>query len=62
MRYYRDLRLEKARNLLRNSPLPLTEIALVTGFANSSHFSRLFARRFGAPPSRFRETVEPAGA
>lgn len=51
MRYYRDLRLDKARSLLRNAPLSLTEIALATGFAGSAHFSRAYAARFGRPPS-----------
>ncbi|SHM35878.1 transcriptional regulator, AraC family with amidase-like domain [Roseovarius pacificus] len=54
MRYYRDLRLDMAQNLLRNSPLSLTEIALATGFASSSHFSRVYAQRFGQPPSAYR--------
>lgn len=54
MRYYRELRLEKAQNLLRSSPLSLTEIALATGFANSSHFSRAYAARYGQPPSAYR--------
>lgn len=54
MGYYRDLRLDKSLNLLRNSPLPLTEVALATGFANSSHFSRLFSEYFGRAPSSFR--------
>ena len=54
MEYYRVLRLNKSRNLLTNSPLPLTEIALATGFANSSHFSTLFSQYFGRPPSEFR--------
>jgi len=54
MRYYRELRLEKAQSLLRNSPLSLTEIALATGFANSSHFSRAYAAQFGQPPSSYR--------
>jgi len=54
MQVYIELRLEKAMNLLRNSPLSLTEIGLATGFSSSSHFSRLFARHFGDPPSAFR--------
>ncbi|MEM9845455.1 MAG: GlxA family transcriptional regulator [Pseudomonadota bacterium] len=54
MTYYRKLRLEKARSLLRSSPLRLTEIALATGFANSSHFSRSYAAQFGEPPSSYR--------
>ena len=54
MGYYRDLRLDKAHNLLVNSSLALTEIAYATGFANSSQFSRLFSDYFGSPPSVFR--------
>ena len=54
MRYYRELRLDKAQSLLRNSPLSLTEIALATGFANSSHFSRAYTAQFGQPPSSYR--------
>ena len=54
MRYYRDLRLDKAQNLMRNSPLSLTEIALASGFASSSHFSRVYAASFGQPPSAYR--------
>lgn len=54
MRYYRELRLEKAQSLLRNSPLSLTEIALATGFANSSHFSHAYGALFGQPPSSYR--------
>ena len=51
MKYYRELRLELAHNLLRNSTLSLTEIAFAAGFSNSSHFSRLYASYFGQAPS-----------
>jgi len=51
MRYFRALRLDKAQNPLRNAALPLTEIALATGFASSAHFSRTCSDRFGYPPS-----------
>lgn len=54
MRYYRHLRLETGRNLLCNSTLSLTNIALATGFASSANFTRAFSERYGAPPSRFR--------
>lgn len=54
MNVYRDLRLEKARNLLRQSTLTVTEIALATGFAGSAHFSQAFRAVYGAPPSAFR--------
>jgi transcriptional regulator GlxA family with amidase domain len=51
MAFYRDLRLDKARSLLEQSTLSITEIALATGFANSAHFSRAFRDGFGAAPS-----------
>ncbi|WP_294620801.1 GlxA family transcriptional regulator [uncultured Roseovarius sp.] len=54
MGFYRSLRLDTARSLLRNSSLPLTQIALATGFASSAHFSRVYAQHFGQPPSSYR--------
>jgi transcriptional regulator GlxA family with amidase domain len=54
--HYRGLRLERASLLLRDTQMKLSEIAAATGFASASHFSRLFAARFGLPPARFRRT------
>ena len=54
MRYYRVLRLNKAQNLLRNSSMSVTEIALATGHANSSHFSTAYSEHFGVSPSENR--------
>lgn len=47
MTFYRELRLDKARNLLDQSTLSVTEIALATGFAGSAHFARAFRDAFG---------------
>ena len=55
MKYYRELRLENSQKLLINSSLPLTEIALATGFSGSSHFSRTYTAYFGRPPSQARK-------
>jgi transcriptional regulator GlxA family with amidase domain len=54
MAYYRQLRLETGRNLLRNAPLAVTDVALATGFATPAHFSRAFRACYGEPPSRVR--------
>jgi transcriptional regulator GlxA family with amidase domain len=59
--FYLDLRLNRARLLLRDSALPLSEIAAATGFASLSHFSRRFATRFGAPPARLRRAMTGGG-
>ncbi len=55
MAFYRNFRLEKARNLLTQSPLSITEIALATGFCSSAHFAKTFRNRYGKPPSDFRK-------
>lgn len=55
MEFYRNLRLEKAQNLLRNSSLRLIEIAVATGFINAAHFATCYRRRFGFPPSAVRK-------
>ncbi len=54
MEHYRRLRLEKARSLIVNAPLSLTEIAVATGFAGLSHFSRAFREVHGMAPSSLR--------
>ncbi len=49
--YYMQLRLEKARNLLLQTDLPIIEISMICGFNSSSHFSKCYRRNFGASPS-----------
>ncbi len=57
MAFYRDLRLEKARSLLTSSSLPMTQIALATGFSSSAHFSKAHAERYGVSPSSARRAL-----
>lgn len=51
-KYYMELRLEKARNLLVQTDRSVTEIALSCGFDNSGHFSRAYRTAFGHAPSQ----------
>lgn len=63
LEYLLELRLEKARQLLRCEDLPVTEIALRCGFATSSHFAATFRRRLGTTPRDYRAAlVHAAGA
>jgi transcriptional regulator GlxA family with amidase domain len=48
--HYLELRLRRARLLLLQSPLPILEVAIATGFVSSSHFARAFKKRFGFSP------------
>ena len=56
MAYYRGLRVKKAKNLLRNSQLKISEIAEATGFSNPSHLAGVFSDRYGYSPSKYRIT------
>ncbi|MEZ5874414.1 MAG: GlxA family transcriptional regulator [Hyphomicrobiales bacterium] len=55
--HYRWLRLERARQLLRETTLPVLDVALATGFASPSQFARAYRNAFGEPPSRTRLSV-----
>jgi transcriptional regulator GlxA family with amidase domain len=48
--HYLQLRLARSRELVRETSLPMVEIAVATGFASSSQFSRAFRRAFGVSP------------
>lgn len=52
--YLRRRRMEHACALLRDSRLPVTEICVEVGFESLGSFSRLFSRRFGVSPQKFR--------
>ena len=55
-RYYSDIRLDRARGLATQTDLPVREIALACGFSSPEHFSRAYAKRFGAAPRDDRKT------
>lgn len=52
--YRSRLRLSRAKWLIQNTDMPLTEIAFECGFADGAHLSRSFSLSFGTPPSRLR--------
>lgn len=51
---YLNIRLARAMTLLKETSLPTMDVAVACGFASTSHFSRVFKRRYGAPPSTLR--------
>ncbi|CCH57646.1 transcriptional regulator, AraC family (plasmid) [Fibrisoma limi BUZ 3] len=53
-RYIIERRLDKVKELLVYTDLPLTEIAYQTGFSSVSHLSNQFKRLTGLSPSYFR--------
>lgn len=55
--YLSQLRIEKAKNLLLNPNLRVSEIAFETGFQSLSHFNRVFKRIAGQSPTRYRRRL-----
>ncbi|MFC5520784.1 AraC family transcriptional regulator [Polaromonas jejuensis] len=49
-------RVDSARKLLTNSTLSLADIAFACGFADQSHFTRVFTQTLGTPPGRWRRS------
>jgi len=52
--FYRKLRLDISENLLLQSQLSITEIAMAAGFVSTAHFSSIFKSRYGVSPSVLR--------
>lgn len=52
-RYLRNLRLEKAAELLRSGNYNVTEAAMAVGYSSMSHFSKIFAEMFETCPCSF---------
>lgn len=50
-RYYMDLRLDRARHLLMQTEMSISEVAVACGFHSGGHFTRLYRRAFGFTPS-----------
>ncbi|HEY3146229.1 MAG TPA: helix-turn-helix domain-containing protein [Dongiaceae bacterium] len=49
--YFLKARLQRARHLLQYSTLSVTEIAIATGFASISHFTRRYTELYGRTPT-----------
>ncbi len=52
--YLKEIRIEKAKELLSSTNLQQSQIALQCGFCDSSHFGRIFRERTGSTPLEYR--------
>lgn len=55
-----DTRRQLAESYLKNTQMPLTEVAFLLGYSDLSAFSRAFRRWQGVPPVEFRRAATPA--
>jgi transcriptional regulator GlxA family with amidase domain len=54
LRFYMQLRVERARELLLYSDRPVIEVAVSSGFTSTSHFATWYKRIYGVRPSDMR--------
>ena len=55
-RYYLELRLRRARELLLQTPMSIMDITIACGFQSPPHFSKCYRSLFGYPPSVERQS------
>ncbi len=60
MRYYLELRLQRAQLLLRQTTMPILQVAVASGFASASHFARCYREFFKCAPRAERAQFEAA--
>jgi AraC-like DNA-binding protein len=58
--YVSRVRIEKAKNLLLNPNLRISEIAFEVGFQSLTHFNRVFKKIIGQSPTQYRSQVDCA--
>jgi transcriptional regulator GlxA family with amidase domain len=54
-RYYLEMRLRRARELLLQTAMPIMDITAACGFQSPPHFSKCYRSQFGHPPSAERK-------
>jgi transcriptional regulator GlxA family with amidase domain len=59
-RYYLEMRLRRARELLLQTAMPIMDITTACGFQSPPHFSKCYRNQFGYPPSVERQTRRKA--
>ncbi|QGQ98413.1 AraC family transcriptional regulator [Paenibacillus psychroresistens] len=55
VQFVNEVRIRKALDLLRLTEMSIQEIGYVTGFNTASHFNRMFKKRIGLSPSKYRQ-------
>jgi AraC-like DNA-binding protein len=56
-KFVRSIRLSKAKELLKNSELTISEIAYETGFSEPGYFTKTFSKEFNMTPSEYRASL-----
>ena len=55
MEYLTNLRMSRAKELLKDERCSMKEICLEVGYSDPNYFSRIFKKNFGVTPTEYRE-------
>ncbi|MFK7940084.1 MAG: helix-turn-helix domain-containing protein [Roseovarius sp.] len=55
LKVYRDLRLDRARNLMSQTSMPMNEISVACGFSNVTLMKKWFVKKYGDTPEHVRQ-------
>jgi AraC-like DNA-binding protein/mannose-6-phosphate isomerase-like protein (cupin superfamily) len=55
-----DVKLKKAKELLKDPSYSIRQISNILGFANEQYFNRFFKQNEGMPPGKYRKSIEPS--
>lgn len=55
--FLREVRLEHAAELLKDSNKPVKEVSASCGITDQNYFSRVFTEKYGCPPTAYRESA-----
>lgn len=53
--FIKQMRLEKAKELLLQTNIPINEVAYKVGYSDTNYFTRSFSKIYGMPPSQCRQ-------
>jgi AraC-like DNA-binding protein len=56
--YIRHVRLESARDMLKNTDLNISQIVYSIGFSSRSYFSKIFKEKYGITPNQFKKKLK----
>lgn len=53
--YITEIRVQHAKELLRDRSMKLYDVALNTGYKDANYFTKIFKKAYGVTPSEYRE-------
>lgn len=56
--YMKSYRLNEAKRLLKETELPVAEVAAIIGYQNPGHFSAAFKGKYGVLPGEYKKSVQ----